>query len=75
MLGDLGGPSGSHSLATVFVYRAYRLDLQDHVGRELDSDGLESAECNLPDLGSPEELECKAQGHTDQMSYCVQRRN
>lgn len=29
MLGDLGGPSVSHSLATVFVYRAYRLDLQD----------------------------------------------
>lgn len=39
------------------------------------TDGFESAECNLPDLGSPEELECKAQGHTDQMSYCVQRRN
>lgn len=29
MLGDLGGPSGSHSSATVFVYRAYGLDLQD----------------------------------------------
>lgn len=57
------------SLSTVFVYGIVRTGFPR--GRSLNSDGFKSAECNLLDLGSPDALECKAQGHTDQMSYCV----